>query len=397
MADQTARSVPRIRFKGFDAAWAQKNLGQIYTERNERGNDSLPILSVSIHSGISDGELSTENLGKKVRRSEDKSLYKHVHSGDLVLNMMRAWQGALGVAKIEGMVSPAYLTATPDETVYPPFMDCGLKRPEVVAQMNKLSYGVTDFRKRLYWDSFVRVKFAAPSVAEQQKIASYFSDLDSVISLYQRKHDKLLVLKKSMLEKMFPLRNAAVPEVRFRGFGRSWNAIRFDLIATRRSATSSGIELPRVEYEDIASGEGRLNKDVLETSSKKKGILFEQRDVLFGKLRPYLRNLWLAEFPGVAVGDFWVLKAVDCDPIFLYYLIQTPDFMRVANQSAGSKMPRSDWKLVSSTRFKVPDCALEQRRIGDYLRMLEILIHKHATQIQKLQQIKLACLGEMFV
>jgi type I restriction enzyme S subunit len=60
-------------------------------------------------------------------------------------------------------------------------------------------------------------------------------------------------------------------------------------------------------------------------------------------------------------------------------------------------MPRSDWKLVSSTRFKIPDCVLEQKKIGDYLLMLEILIHKHATQIQKLQQIKLACLDEMFV
>jgi type I restriction enzyme S subunit len=397
MTDQAAHRAPRIRFKEFEAAWETKRLGRIYAERNERGNASLPILSVSIHSGISNGELSTETLGKKVRRSEDKSLYKQVHAGDLVLNMMRAWQGALGVAQIEGMVSPAYLTATPDDTIYPLFMDYGLRRPQIVAKMNNLSYGVTDFRKRLYWDSFVCVEIDAPSVHEQKKIFGYFSKLDNVISLHKRKHAKLVALKQAMLEKMFPHQDAAAPEVRFKGFDRSWRAIRFDLIATRRSATASETELPRVEYEDIASGEGRLNKDVLQTSSKKKGILFEKGDVLFGKLRPYLRNLWLAEFPGVAVGDFWVLKPVDCDPTFLYCLIQTADFMRVANQSAGSKMPRSDWKLVSSTRFKIPDCVLEQKKIGDYLLMLEILIHKHATQIQKLQQIKLACLDEMFV
>jgi type I restriction enzyme S subunit len=108
-------------------------------------------------------------------------------------------------------------------------------------------------------------------------------------------------------------------------------------------------------------------------------------------------NMWLAEFSGVAVGDFWVLKTVDCDPIFLFYLMQTAEFMHVANQSAGSKMPRSDWKLVSGTRFKIPACAREQRKIGKYLRVLETLIHKHETQIEKLQQIKLACLDEMFV
>jgi type I restriction enzyme S subunit len=397
MTDQTAGSVPRIRFKGFDAAWEPKNLGQIYTERNERGNDSLPILSVSIHSGISNSELSTETLGKKVRRSEDKSLYKHVQSGDLVLNMMRAWQGALGVAKIDGMVSPAYLTAIPDETIYPLFMDCGLRRPQIVARMNSLSYGVTDFRKRLYWDSFVSVEVDLPCATEQRRIFEYFSNLEDFVALHKRKHAKLVALKKAMLERMFPLTDASAPEVRFQGFDGDWNAVRFDLIATRRSATSSGTELPRVEYEDIASGEGRLNRDVLQASSKKKGIVFEQGDVLFGKLRPYLMNMWLAEFSGVAVGDFWVLKTVDCDPIFLFYLMQTAEFMHVANQSAGSKMPRSDWKLISGTRFKIPSCAREQRKIGKYLRVLETLIHKHETQIEKLQQIKLACLDEMFV
>lgn len=397
MADQKAGGVPRIRFKGFDAPWERKKLGQMYTERNDRGNDSLPILSVSIHRGISNGELDTEALGKKVRRSEDKSLYKYVQAGDLALNMMRAWQGALGVAKTEGMVSPAYLTASPDDTVYPLFMDCGLRRPQIVAKMNNLSYGVTDFRKRLYWNSFACIEVDIPCATEQRRISDHFSNLEDFIALHERKHARLVALKRAMLARMYTRPGAAAPEVRFQGFDGDWNAVRFDLIATRRSATSSGTELPRVEYEDIASGEGRLNRDVLQASSEKKGIIFEQGDVLFGKLRPYLMNMWLAEFSGIAVGDFWVLKAADCAPTFLFYLMQTADFMRVANQSAGSKMPRSDWKLVSGSTFRVPACAREQKKIGEYLHTLETLIHKHATQLEKLQQIKLACLDEMFV
>lgn len=397
MTDQTAGGVPRIRFKGFEAPWEPKKLGQIYTERNERGNDSLPILSVSIHSGISNGELSNETLGKKVRRSEDKSLYKHIRAGDLALNMMRAWQGALGVAKTEGMVSPAYLTASPDDTVYPLFMDCGLRRSRVVAKMNNLSYGVTDFRKRLYWDSFACIEVDIPPVTEQKSVSEYFSNLDNFVALHKLKHGKLIALKKAMLARMFTCQGASTPEIRYKGFDGDWNEVRFDLIATRQSATSSGSKLPRVEYEDIASGEGRLNRDVCQASSDKKGIIFERGDVLFGKLRPYLMNMWLAEFPGVAVGDFWVLKSTDCDPTFLFYLMQTADFMRVANQSAGSKMPRSDWKLVSGSTFWIPACAREQKEIGRYLHTLEVLIHKHATQLEKFQQIKLACQCEMFV
>ena len=79
---------PKIRFKGFSDDWEQRKLGEIYTERNERGDDSLLILSVSIHTGVSDGELDADSLGKLVRRSEDKSTYKHVFDGDLIFNMM---------------------------------------------------------------------------------------------------------------------------------------------------------------------------------------------------------------------------------------------------------------------------------------------------------------------
>lgn len=203
MFPQDGASVPEVRFAGFTDAWEQRKLGELYTERNERGNDTLQILSVSIHHGVSSGELDIEALGKQVRRSEDKSLYKHVYFGDLVFNMMRAWQGAIGVVKTEGMVSPAYITAIPNELVYPLFMDCCLSRNEIIAQMNNLSYGVTDFRKRLYWDSFIMVSCRIPSVPEQARIASYFDHLDTLINLQQRKLEKLQNLKKALLEKMF--------------------------------------------------------------------------------------------------------------------------------------------------------------------------------------------------
>ena len=197
------RDVPEVRFPGFTAAWEQRKLGDLYTERNERGNGSLQILSVSIHTGVSDGELDVDNLGKFVRRSEDKSTYKHVHSGDLIFNMMRAWQGAIGVAKTEGMISPAYISAIPSEDIYPPFMNYLLRRKDVINQINNLSYGVTDFRKRLYWNSFVQVNCKLPSVEEQRNITDVFEKIDHLITLHQRKCDDLQKLKKALLQQMF--------------------------------------------------------------------------------------------------------------------------------------------------------------------------------------------------
>ena len=197
------RKVPKIRFKGFYDDWEQRKLGDIYVERNERGNTELDILSVSIHHGISKNELGTDELGKSVRRSDDKSLYKHVYYGDLVFNMMRAWQGAIGVARNEGMVSPAYISAIPNGSIFPEYMDYCLCRKCIINQINNLSYGVTDFRKRLYWEPFTRVTIMMPSLDEQRKITDVLSRLDHLITLHQRKLEKLKMIKKSMLETMF--------------------------------------------------------------------------------------------------------------------------------------------------------------------------------------------------
>ncbi|MGM0796958.1 MAG: restriction endonuclease subunit S [Bacillota bacterium] len=203
MFPEDGANVPEIRFEGYTDVWEQRKLGEVYTERKERGYDSLQILSVSIHNGVSNEELDTDTLGKKVHRSEDKSLYKHVYFGDLVLNMMRAWQGAIGVVKSEGMVSPAYITAIPSEQLYPLFMDYCLRRDKMIAQMDNLSYGVTDFRKRLYWDSFINVLCHIPSVPEQERITAFFTQLDHLITLHQRELNSLKNLKRSLLQQMF--------------------------------------------------------------------------------------------------------------------------------------------------------------------------------------------------
>ena len=134
---------------------------------------------------------------------------------------------------------------------------------------------------------------------------------------------------------------------------------------------------PCVEYEDIIADQGRLNKDVFQKRSHKTGIKFSAGDVLFGKLRPYLKNWLLPDFSGVAVGDFWVLKPSGTDSRFLYYLIQTSEFFSVSNQSAGSKMPRADWNLVSQYAFHIPGEENEQQKIGSLFRRIDALITLH--------------------
>ena len=160
-------------------------------------------------------------------------------------------------------------------------------------------------------------------------------------------------------------------------FAFSWEQRKFEEIAVRSSVICSDANLPRVEYEDIVSGAGRLNKDIYAKESSKSGIAFHQGDVLYGKLRPYLQNWLLPAFDGLAVGDFWVLQPQNADSSFLYRLIQSRQFDEVANQSTGTKMPRADWKLVSKTVFSIPSNICEQAVIGTYFTALDNLITLH--------------------
>ena len=189
---------------------------------------------------------------------------------------------------------------------------------------------------------------------------------------------------------------ASVPAIRFAGFTDAWEQREFGEIVVRSSEMSSDCLLPRVEYEDIISGIGLLNKDITKKPSNKTGLIFYEGDVLYGKLRPYLKNWLIPSFQGIAVGDFWVLRPQNTDSSFVYRLIQTQQFDEVANQSVGTKMPRADWKLVSKACFYVPTTMHEQEQLGAFFRHLDHLITLHQRKYSRLCNIKKSMLERMF-
>lgn len=186
------------------------------------------------------------------------------------------------------------------------------------------------------------------------------------------------------------------PQIRFAGFTDAWEQRTFSELVNRVSKSSEVDELPRVEYEDIVSGQGELNKDIFAKESDKKGIEFEFGDTLFGKLRPYLQNWLLADFKGIAVGDWWVLRPNEMDSKFIYSLIQSSKYQIVANLSTGSKMPRSDWNVVSQTEFSVPPDKGEQAKIGQLFNQLNHLLTLHQRELGLLKDTKKSLLQKMF-
>lgn len=208
--------------------WKRYTFGDIYTERKEPGDENLPLLMVSIHSGVSDGEVDAAELPKQVKRIEDKSQYKKAVSGDLVFNMMRAWQGAIGTVRTTGMVSPAYIVAEPNDKAYPLFMDYYSRTPQMINQIDRQSYGVTDFRKRLYWDSFAPISCTLPPIEEQQKIAAILTTQDKVIELKEKR------LAEKQRQKKYLMQQLLTGKKRLPGFSGEWKNIKLCEVLSER-------------------------------------------------------------------------------------------------------------------------------------------------------------------
>lgn len=413
---------PPLRFPGFTEDWEQRKLGEIYTERNERGNDALQILSVSIHTGVSDGELDADTLGKVVRRSEDKSTYKHVYSGDLIFNMMRAWQGAIGVAKNEGMISPAYISAIPSKDVYPPFMNYLLRRKDAINQINNLSYGVTDFRKRLYWDSFARVTCKLPSMAEQRQITEIFENLDNLITLHQRKLDAMKTYKKGLLQKMFPKKGATVPEIRFPGFTGDWEQrklvecfefLQNNTLSRAELSTETGSAI-NVHYGDVLIKFG----EYLDVSSEQMAYIQDQRII------DKFKNSFLVDGDVVmadtaedeAVGKCSEIAGLSGNPVisglhtiplrpnrkfapgFLgYYMNSDAYHDQLLPLMQGTKVTSVSKNAIQNTDISYPVDIAEQAAIGQYFIRLDSLITLHQRKLDEMKEYKKGLLQKMFI
>ena len=240
-------------------------------------------------------------------------------------------------------------------------------------------------------------KVSIPEYTEQSAIGSLFRNLDDLLISYKNNLANYQSLKATKLSKMFPKAGQTVPEIRLDGFEDEWEEKEFSKLVKRVTQSSDSDSLPKVEFEDIISGQGRLNKDISSKFDNRKGIHFKPGYTLYGKLRPYLNNWLLPKFEGVALGDFWVFDPNGNDSNFVYYLVQSNRYQKVANDTSGTKMPRSDWKSVSSTIFAIPQTIAEQQAIGAYFSILDNLIATHQEKISQLETLKKKLLQDMFI
>ena len=373
---------PAIRFKAFNDPWEQRKLGNEATEVIAGGDvDKTSILSKGKFPVIANALSNDGIIGYYENEFRVKAPAVTVTG-----------RGDVGHAKArESDFTPVVrlLSIKTKHNIH--FLENAINTLHIVIE----STGVP----QLTVPQLSQYELSFPKKLEEElRIGAFFRTLDIVITLHQHKLDKLQNVKKACLEKMFPQNGESVPRIRFKGFTDTWEQREFRGFVKRASEQAiSNTQLPGLEYEDLISETGQLNKDISKKKSNKKGLLFDKGDILFGKLRPYLKNWLLADFSGVAIGDFWVLRPENVDNGFIYFLIQTPAFSLISNISSGSKMPRSDWGYVSSATFKLPRNKTEQVKIGNLFQQVDSLITLHQRKLDMLKNLKKACLEKMFV
>lgn len=335
------------------ANWKRYTFGDIYTERKEPGDENLPLLMVSIHSGVSDGEVDAAELPKQVKRIEDKSQYKKAVSGDLVFNMMRAWQGAIGTARTTGMVSPAYIVAEPNDKVYPLFMDYYSRTPQMINQIDRQSYGVTDFRKRLYWDSFVPIGCILPPIEEQRKIAAILTTQDKVIELKEKR------LVEKQRQKKYLMQQLLTGKKRLPGFA-------FEVEKTNIKAIST-YSVSTISQTMLESYEGKQLYPVFNANSIAGYVDFYENEcpyISIIKDGAGIGRVRLCEAKSSTIGTMGCIHArKGISIIFLYYLLEQVDFNKYSN---GSTIPHLYYKDYSCEKVRIPDIK-EQTAIAEVL------------------------------
>lgn len=189
------------------AHWDAPRIATLFREAFRKPDPDLPVLSVSIHNGVSDGELSDEERDRKVALSEDRMKYQGVEPGDLVYNMMRAWQGAFGAVTVSGLVSPAYVVARPIAEFRTKFLEHLLHTKSAAEEIRRYSRGIADFRMRLYWEYFRDIHACLPPLSEQDEILSHIErETARIESLIEKTERSIALLR----EKRAALITAAV-------------------------------------------------------------------------------------------------------------------------------------------------------------------------------------------
>ena len=384
--EQKAKNVPAIRFAGFDDEWKKLSFADVGNvcmckrvfkeETSDKGD--IPFYKIGTFGGIPDAYITKELY------NEYRTKFSYPEKGDILLSAA----GTIGrIVEYDGEC--AYFQ---DSNIVWLSHDKSITNKFLKVLYPTLKWGGIEGStiQRLYNDIFLKTSFFKPTISEQQKIGSFFSNIDSLISLEQKKYDKLTQVKKSMLEKMFPKEGATVPEIRFAGFTGDWNvqkASKICSITTGKSNTQDQVDGGLYPFFIRSDEPVRSNRYLYDEEA-----VITIGDGNIGKVFHYVNGKFDLHQRCYKMSDF-----KDVLGKYFYYFFSTKFYHRAIKMTAKATVDSVRLEMISEMDIQYPENLNEQQKIGSYFSHLDSLVSLQQRKLEKLKNIKKSLLEKMFV
>ncbi len=388
---------PKLRFPGFDEPWRAIKLREFaerVTRKNSSNESDLP-LTISSKDGLVD-QISYFN---KTVASKDMSGYYLLKNGEYAYNKSYSVGYDFGsIKRLDryplGALSTLYicfaLTKFNSDFIHTYFDSLKwYKEIYMISAEGARNHGLLNVPT----DEFFETQhILTENAGEQEKIAQFISLVERRIKVQQRLVENLKKYKRGLLSGVF---SETVNNIEY-----DTTACLFSEIASRRKEKynpASGICFPCVELEHLEQETGRILGSVPSDQQNSIKTVCKVGDTMFGKLRPYLRKYAYANNDLVCSSEIWSLVPSDIVvPKYLFYLVQTEQFIRAANISSGTKMPRAEWTSVEKSVFNIPPKNTQEKIVSLFEGIDKKLDNAQATMIM-LENYKLGLLQQLFI
>ncbi|TCF51044.1 restriction endonuclease S subunit [Bifidobacterium longum subsp. longum] len=402
MAEQA--KVPAIRFAGFTDPWEQRKASEVFQIVDDRGHPTLPVLSATQNQGM----IYRDDSGRYIGHDESNEIgYKRVLPGDFVVHL-RSFQGGFAHSQYEGITSPAYTVFRAKEPTSHSdrFWKHWFMSEHFIAGLSTVTYGIRDGRS-ISVDEFMNTFLAFPAVEEQAAISRLFDYLDDLITLHQRKYDKLVIFKKSMLEKMFPKDGESVPEIRFAGFTDPWEQRQLGELVTTTigggtPSTSNPAywdgEIPWIQSSNVLEDtlfDVDIPKAITQKGLEESAAQIVPENSIAVVTHVGVGKLIYLPFQYSTSQDFISLCGLKGDARYTCYALwkRLQEDLHIVQGSAIKGITKED---LLEKNLPMPSVE-EQAQIGVLFSQLDNLITLHQRKLELLQNIKKSLLDKMFV
>jgi len=364
--------------------WEIRRLGDIVSIRNQKVLPSnvdpdTPCVELE-HIGQGNGQL----LEVSIAQNSTSSKYRFF-AGDVLFGRLRSYLRKFWYAGRDGICTTEIWPLMADASLIDSKFLYTIVQSDLFIEVASISYGT--HMPRADWNVMKNFEVYLPPLPEQRAIAAALSDADGLIGALDALIEKKRAVKQAAMQQLL------TGKKRLPGFEGKWETTRLGEVASIRNqkVLPSNVDPDTlcVELEHIGQGDGRLLEVSIAQNSTSSKYRFFTGDVLFGRLRSYLRKYWLADRDGICTTEMWPLMADESRLVsgFLYSTVQSDRFVEEASISYGTHMPRADWNVMKNFEIHLPPLP-EQTAIAAVLSDMDAEIAALERRREKAEQIK---------